>query len=95
MREKTLTILLIILLILNIVGLVFQYLFMTRLGVDIDVARGRQPTGLYQAIRATGNACLVCASETKDLSSKLGELESKVTNLSYEVSRLKKEVFKP
>jgi hypothetical protein len=90
MKEKTLTILAIILLILNLVALAFHYLIFTRVGEDVDVVKGRAPTGLYQAVRATGNACVTCAAENEKLSREIDQLKSKVSYLSGELAKLKK-----
>jgi len=90
MNNKTLTILVIILLLVNLVGLYLQYLLLTRLGEDVDVAKGKEPKGLFQAIRATGNACVVCASKTEELSSEIEKLKSRVSYLSGEIAKLKK-----
>ena len=95
MKDKTLTILIIALLILNIAGLVFQYLLLTRLGEDVDVAKGQEPTGLYQAVRAVGNACVVCASETEEFSKEIEKLKSRISYLAGEVARLKKPTPSP
>lgn len=95
MKDKTLTALVVILLILNLAGLVFQYFVFTRLGEDVNVIKGQEPTGLYQAVRATGNACVICAAETEELSQEIETLKSRVSYLSGELARLKKPSSSP
>lgn len=89
MKDKTLTILVVILLISSLATLVFQYLAFTRLGEDINVVKGQEPTGLYQAVRTTGNICVACAAETEELSQEIDQLKSTVSYLSGELAKLK------